>query len=227
MTKSEVVDTLPPSVRYVKNGRGGRWWKVAKGNGQVHGGWSNIPGHLLENPGDFSAIQQLIEQDPEMPDPGAQKRDFGQLKDLLDHPGQRIWVTYEDGCMWWCTVNDGVIATASSTVETGHFWLTCDQPWSNHSLGGRLLAITELPGIATRAAGFRGTVCEPQGAEVILRIIRDEKDPAAIAAVQARDTYEQAVGHMIQQLTWQDFERLIDLNGVDAAVGAGRHPGRV
>jgi len=212
MTKSEALALLPTSVRYVKNGRGGRWWKAAKANGQVHGGWSRVPGNLLEEPGDFSAIQNLIEQDPEMTDPGAQKRDLRQLRDLLDHPSQHIWVTYEDGCMWWCTVHDGVTAIANgSTDTTGHFWLTCDRPWSNHSLGGRLLAITELPGIATRAAGFRGTVCEPQGAETILRIIRDEQAPAAAAAAQARNAYEHAVGHMIQQLTWQDFEQLIDL----------------
>lgn len=101
---------LPLSVRYVKNGRGGRWWKAAKNNNQVHGGWSHVPAELLRNPGGFSAIRQKIEQDPQMTDPGAQKRDFNQLRDLLDNPSKHVWVTFEDGYMWWCMVEDEITA---------------------------------------------------------------------------------------------------------------------
>jgi hypothetical protein len=36
-------DELPDSVRYVKNGGGGRWWPVAHARGQVHAGWSDVP----------------------------------------------------------------------------------------------------------------------------------------------------------------------------------------
>jgi hypothetical protein len=38
-----MLDTIPKSVRYVKNGAGGQWWTTAKANGQVHLGWRNVP----------------------------------------------------------------------------------------------------------------------------------------------------------------------------------------
>ena len=31
-----LTTTLPNSVRYVKNGPGGRWWATAKAEGQIH-----------------------------------------------------------------------------------------------------------------------------------------------------------------------------------------------
>ncbi len=42
-----MTEALPDSVRYVKNGRGGKWWPTAKANGQIHAGWENIGSDLL------------------------------------------------------------------------------------------------------------------------------------------------------------------------------------
>jgi hypothetical protein len=167
-------ENLPNSVRYVKNGEGGRWWQSAKTNAQMHLGWKEIPHELLRNP-DFSAIEQLNRRG--FTDQGAATRDFNALRWLLDIPSQHVWITFEDGCMWWCTVRDRVEPNPSGQdQDNGHFWLACDRPWSNHSLGGRLLAITDIPGAVTRTAGFRATVCKPYASEAILRIIRDEMD---------------------------------------------------
>jgi hypothetical protein len=47
------------------------------------------------------------------------------------------------------------------SLEMGNFWLVCDRPWSNQSLNGKLLAISDLPGTVTTTAGFKGTVCTP------------------------------------------------------------------
>lgn len=40
-------DTLPKTVRYVKNGAGGQWWATAKARGEIHAGWRNIPHDVL------------------------------------------------------------------------------------------------------------------------------------------------------------------------------------
>jgi hypothetical protein len=208
-----MVGALPSSVRYVKNGSGGKWWKTAKADGQIHAGWSNVQEALLINPGDFSAIQQAISSDESgSQDAGARKRDFNQLRDLLDKPSRHIWITFEDGCMWWCTVKDGAaVNPPTGSQAAGHFWLTCDLPWSNKSLQGRLLSISGLPGMVVRASGFRGTVCEPRAAKAILRIIRDEVDADAHAAALAREAYERAVSKLVSRMGDKDFEVLVDL----------------
>jgi hypothetical protein len=203
------MDTkLPTSVRYVKNGRGGQWWLAAQTNGQVHLGWKIVPKELLLTP-DFRRIEHLIQAHC-----GARQgatQDFNALRDLLDGPSKHLWVTFEDGCMWWCTVRDGASVNPNGEGLTeGNFWLTCERPWSNRTIDGKLLAISDLPGTVTTTAGFKGTVCMPKDWQAILRIIQGQKDPDAAKASEARAAYVQAIKGMVKRLSPKDFEQLID-----------------
>jgi hypothetical protein len=201
---------LPSSVRYVKNGEGGRWWKTAKERAQVHLGWSGVPRELLERR-DLRAIEAL----PAAifgTKPSASTRDRRALMTLLDRPSQHLWITFQDGFLWWTTVGDRVeVNPEGESREQGHFWLVCNRPWSNRSLGGKPLATADLPGTATTTAGFQGTVCEPAGWRTILRLIQDEQHPDAAAASVARQAYKDAVGKLVAHLYAKDFEVLIDL----------------
>ena len=205
-----MANNLPVSVRYVKSGAGGRWWNAAKSAQQVHLGWENIPDDLIAA-GDLAAIRPLIQA--EFAKPASATQDFNALSTLLDRPSQHLWVTFEEGCMWWCTVRDGVtINPAGQSFELGHFWLTCASPWTNHSIDDkRQLVTTELPGVVTSTSGYRATVCEPSGWREILRIIRNEADEDAHAASLAREAYEAAVSRLVARLSPKDFEVLIDL----------------
>jgi hypothetical protein len=207
---NSMADAFPNSVRYVKNGEGGRWWPAAKAHGQVHLGWHIVPHDLLRI-ADMTAIEPLIRREF-----GAKRgatQDFNALRTLLDHPSQHLWVTFQDGCMWWCTVRNGIEANPDGDMSNrGHFWLTCALPWSNHSIDGkRHLSITDLPGIITATSGFKGTVCKPKGWREILRIIRNEEDADARAAALAREAYEGAVAKLVARLGDKDFEVLVDL----------------
>jgi hypothetical protein len=202
-------DKLPTTVRYVKNGRGSRWWNTSRANGQMHLGWKSIPGELLLK-ADFPAIKQMLKAQYG-PRPGA-TQDYNALCDLLDIPSQHLWVTFEDGFLWWCTVHDGITVNPSGeTTQKGHFWLKCDRPWSKTSVNGKLLAISDLPGTVTATAGFRATVCTPKSWHSILRLIKDEIDPDALKAAEVRREYELAVNNVVKRLSPKDFEHLIDL----------------
>lgn len=200
--------TLPNSVRYVKNGRRGQWWPAARTDAQIHVGWKSVPQELLLTP-DFPEIKRRIKELF-----GARQgatQDFNAIRDLLDTPSKHVWVTFEDGCMWWCTVLDGAIVNPNGeSLEKGNFWLACNRPWSNRTLKGRLLAISDLPGTVTTTGGFKGTVCTPKAWQAVLRIIQDEKDPDAINAANARSDYQRAVLTMVKRLSPKDFEQLID-----------------
>jgi hypothetical protein len=199
---------LPRSVRYVKNGEKGRWWPVAKAFNQIHLGWRSIPHDLIER-ADFDAIRALLAA--QYGDKRGATQDFNMLRTLLDRPSQHLWVTFEEGSMWWCTAHDIVQTNSSGDESLGNLWLTCDRPWSNRSLGGRLLAVANLPGSVTTTAGFRATVCEPGGAPEMFRIIHDQEDSDVAAATKARNTYEKAVEEILSRLRERDFELLIDL----------------
>jgi hypothetical protein len=199
-----------PRLRYIKNGAGGQWWKAARDNGQIHAGWGGVPAPMLLA-ADMPAIESLIRAQFGAK-PGA-TQDYNALRTLLDRPSRHLWVTFQDGCMWWGTVRDGIETNPEvETRDRGHFWLTCATQWSNHSLGGvRHLAASELPGIVTVTAGYQATVCEPKGAREILRIIGNEEDADARTAAQARQAYEAAVSKLVARLGPKDFEVLIDL----------------
>jgi hypothetical protein len=187
-----MTQTIPDSVRYVKNGAGGQRWKSAKAKGQIHLGWRHIPDALLRT-ADMTSIESMIRAEFGSK-PGA-TQDFKALRTLLDHPSQHVWITFQDGCMWWCTVQDGIETNSDiEASDRGHFWLTCESPWSNRSMDNvRHLVTTELPGIVTTTAGYQATVCEPKGWKDILRIIRNEEDEDARVAALARQAYEDAV----------------------------------
>ncbi|MGC2161640.1 MAG: restriction endonuclease [Silvibacterium sp.] len=200
---------LPTSVRYVKNGRGGQWWQTAKAREQIHLSWKNIPHELLLS-GNFSKIEQAVKAT--FGDRRGATQDFNALRDLLDNPSKHIWMTFEDGYMWWCTVHDGATANVGGEGrDKGNFWLACNRSWSNRSVNGKILAISDLPGTVTTTAGFQGTVCQPAGWQTILRIIQDKKDPDAIRAVHARREYQRSIHGMVKRLSPKDFEQLIDL----------------
>jgi hypothetical protein len=205
-----MLDALPTSVRYVKNGSGGRWWQAAKSLQQVHLGWSNVPGHMLLA-ADRTAIEPIIASGYNGKK-GAAKNDCRALWSVLDRPSQHLWVTFQDGCMWWCTVRDGItINQHGESRELGHFWLQCDRPWSSQSIGLKHLAMANLPGTATKVAMYQATICKPSGWPSILRIIRDEEDKDAVAAARSRQAYEICVAKLIARLGPKDFELLIDL----------------
>ncbi|WP_181425483.1 restriction endonuclease [Methylobacterium sp. B4] len=200
---------LPTSVRYVKNGAGGRWWPDAKSRSGLHAGWSRVPDEMLRAT-DLSAIAAILREQYGLK-PGA-TQDLNALRSLLESPSRHLWVTFEDGFMWWSTVRDGItISPDNETVEHGHFWLDLDRPWSNRSLTGRYLAMSELPGVVTTTAGFQGTICEPKGWREILCLIRDEEDEEAAAAIAAQLAYQAAVGKLVARLRPKDFEVLVDL----------------
>ena len=197
------------SVRYVKNGAGGRWWKIALKSGRIYAGWPNVPDELLRNV-DYDVIRDII-KNTFGPRPGG-TQDFNALRSFLDSPNRHVWITFEDGFMWWCTVRNNIeINPHGMEKDRGHFWLSCERGWSNRSLGGKLLNTADLPGPVTTVMGFQGTVCEPKASAAILRIIRDEEDPYVLFAAEARAQYAQAIENLITRLSPKDFEQLIDL----------------
>lgn len=200
---------LPTSVRYVKNGAGGRWWPAAKAGSQIHAGWSSVPDEMLAT-GNFAGIEKHVRAEFGGK-PGAMQ-DVNALRALIVRPSQHLWVTFEDGFMWWATARDGItLSPENETADRGHFWLTLDRPWSNASLAGKPLAMADLPGGVTTTAGFKGTVCEPKGRDAISRIIRDEDDADVAAATVARQSYVGAVAKLVERLGPKDFEVLVDL----------------
>jgi hypothetical protein len=89
-----MLESLPQSVRYVKNGSGGRWWEAAKARGQVHCGWWFVPRDLLHRL-DLPQIKDRIQDHYKKP--GKATADFNAFKKLVvENPSRHVWIT----CRW-------------------------------------------------------------------------------------------------------------------------------
>lgn len=77
------VGELPSSVRYVKNGPGGRWWPAAKAHGQIHAGWKSVPDEMLRA-GDLAGLLRAVRE--EFGARSGAMQDFNALKALVDRP---------------------------------------------------------------------------------------------------------------------------------------------
>lgn len=205
---------LPSGVRYIKNGPAGQWWPTARLKGELHAGWNEVPAAVLRS-GRAEDARPYVEAQfkSDGTGRGAVSRDLKALDALINRPSRFVWITFEERRMWWCTVTDHVeVANGSSTKERGHFWLRCDRPWSDRTIdGARQMILSDLPGSVTAVAGFRATVCEPAASSDILRVVRNEDDPAVQAARNARMAYRDAVVGLVRRLRPNDFELLVDL----------------
>ena len=113
--------------------------------------------------------------------PGVATADFNAIKLVLENPSQHVWVTFEDSSLWWCTVRNGITINLKKENEKteGSFWLTCDRPWSNQSVGGRPLAISNLPGIVGAVAGFGQRYASQKGLVTSSESFRMAKTPTS------------------------------------------------
>ena len=59
------------------------------------------------------------------------------INNAMENPSRHIWVTFEEGYLWWCTVRAGITVNQDRDSEKteGSFWLSCNRPWSNRSVG--------------------------------------------------------------------------------------------
>jgi hypothetical protein len=201
---------IPSSVLYIKNGKGkngqGEYWDTAKTRNQIHAGWRKIPADVIRN-FDAAKIDNVYHR--HYPDGTGQ--DLNALKRLLDKPSQHVWITMENGFLWWCLVKDKANASDRDREGQGHLWLECARPWSNTSLGGRKLTRSDLPGSVQKVAGFKGTVCQPEAWDYVLRIIRDQPDAKVAEANRRRADYAKAMRDLISDLGDKDFEQLVEL----------------
>lgn len=83
--------------------------------------------------------------------------------------------------------------------------------WHGQTVGGEDLFFERLSGRLLKVQGFRGTICGVDAEDYLLRRLGDEVTPQVSAAVQAETQMIAPISGLMELLTWQDFELLVDL----------------
>lgn len=137
---------------------------------------------------------------------GAATRDINQIRDFYELSPSDIWVTFYKRRMYWCHADKDVIELTDGTRIRKVIG-----SWCCHDSHGSVLAIENIDGRITQVQGYRGTICEPQLPDYLLRKINGDVQPEVEATKYALNQLKEHVKSLIEGLWWKDFELLIDL----------------
>ena len=131
-----------------------------------------------------------------------------QTRLFFDDDGSTLWITFTNQKLYWGHLDK----SAPTPHEDGDgVWRTVEGGWRSEDRNGEPLTMDRLAGSLTKIAGFRGTSCNVDMAEYLIRRINGQKSPEVERAIVALKRMKSSVLEMIQLLDPGDFETLVDL----------------
>lgn len=199
----------PAKIRFIKLGAGGRW-EGALDRGRLEWG-TDDDRHVAGLSGDWAAVSQayIVQGRIQSTATGY----TNEARAFFDGDPDAMWITFARGRMWWCLADSKVHATASDNGNNAAFYRVTRGVWSDRDINGRVLDLERLSTRLSQLQGYQRTICslkEDQDA-LCRRYINAVPDPVQAAVAEARLELKLHLQTLIQQLTWHDFEQLIDL----------------
>lgn len=115
-------------------------------------------------------------------------------------------MTFARGLLHWCHPKGPV----EPLLDRTHLRRT-ENEWHSTSLGGTPLTTDRLSGHLLKVQMFQGAICEVKALDYLLHKLNAELLPEGAAAEEAESALLNANTRLMQLLTWQDFELLVDL----------------
>lgn len=198
----------PNRVRYIKLGRGGGWEAECLSNGIIRFGFDAASAERfpLCRAGNWSDLTTSFLEAGK--DKGTATRFTNEARLFFEDDGATLWITFMFEHLYWGFLTpepawphpdgDGVVRT----VQSG---------WRSKDINGGQLSKERLSGALTKLAAYRGTSCDVDVHEYVIRRINGEKTLQAERATDVKQQMIEAVVGMMTLLTWHDFETLVDL----------------
>jgi hypothetical protein len=196
-------------TKYIKLGPKGRWEKecIERGIIRLGFGTESIEVRDLCKDGRWQDLWKRFGESS-----GTPTAFVNQTRAFFEDKGSTTWVTFHNGFLWhgrtvggeWKPHEDG----------DGTYRTLANGGWSNLDAKGQKLNIETLSGKLTKTAAYRQTICGFNDTEVLpylLRRLSGQIDPNVESAVIARKTLVDSCHKLLTNLTWQDFELLVEL----------------
>lgn len=195
---------------YIKLGTKGCWEDLCLQDGTLRLGYFEVP-HEHGLNANVEGIREVYKDKTDSVATGSST----QIIKFYDAGIDTLWITFSRGLLWWSQAEKEVVFLGQDKKkfnQGSRFKRTVDG-WHCTTLTGELLRMSELNGKLTRTSGFRKTVCniDDDVLNYLLRRIQGVPNPDVVAALAAQGDSINRVAKLIQHLTWQDFELLIDL----------------
>jgi hypothetical protein len=136
-----------------------------------------------------------------------------QTKEFFEDSGDTLWVTFEDGCLFYAYSDGQTPLQDTAGDPRGSVRRTDSSGWQNTDATGAKLRIDGLSGRLTKTAGYRQTICrfDVDVERYLIRCLSAEENPVVHKYMRNRDSVIRDLEDLIKTLTWQDFEVLIEL----------------
>jgi hypothetical protein len=165
--------------------------------------------------GNWGQAKTLFAANTSRARPSDVTRAVNQVREFFVLPESTLWMTIEDGDVWWCFAEPQVhnIYTGDDAAEAkqGARTRKVIDRWRNTDLQGRRLRLDGMTTKITKVASFQETICKPHGAADLLRKIRCEESKQYSRAAHAYAELVQSIGDLLDQLHQKDFELLVEL----------------
>jgi hypothetical protein len=199
------------NAAYLKLGSKGRWEALCLQDGTLRLGYDDVP-HEVAAVGEIEALRKHFVAAGH--NPSVATSHANQVHRFYSAGFETLWITFSAGFLWWA-IADGPVKYLGGDVEEiarrGSRFRTTRDGWHNKSVGGTPLRIPELNGALTRTAAFRMTICAVDQFDYLIRKINDEVLPQIAAAHAAKSGLLKSTVDLMNLLTWQDFELLVEL----------------
>jgi len=208
LSKTSAPRISPKQVRYIKLGGGGRWEKECLDNGIIRIGFGTARRDRFQlcHSGRWDSVTDSFIAEGK--DKGTAKRFTKELRLFFEDNGTILWITFMNGRLCWGFV-DG--EPAKPHADAKGVWRTIKGGWRDSDVSGSVLQKDRLSGALTKLAAYRGTSCDVDVADYVVRRINDQKIKEVERALAASQEMRSSVLPLMRLLTPKDFELLVDL----------------
>jgi len=203
-------DPISPQtrVRYIKLGEGGLWERECLNEGVIRFGFGSASTERfpLCLAGKWEELTSSFIKEGK--DKGTATRFTNETRLFFKDTGSILWITFIGECLYWGFLDptpprphpDG--RGVSRVVRNG---------WSAIDLTGEPLTKDRLSSALTKLSAYRGTSCNVDVAQYLIRRLNGQKTPEVERAVAASKEMKASILEMMRLLGPRDFETLVDL----------------
>jgi hypothetical protein len=201
------VAFAPGAVRYIKLGERGRWARQA-----IEEGYVPFDYRPIEHEACVAGNWQIVER--QLAAMGRDGRTLGrglrEIQEFHQLPADTLWVTLADRNIWWTFAPGPVIATGLPSPHPPRLRRSLNG-WSNTSLSGKRLVADQLSSALTSTFAYSQTICAVKAKDYLLRLIRDEPDPALSETNAVLASLAGLALAAIRHLHQSDLELMVDM----------------
>lgn len=194
---------MKPRLVYIKLGSGSEWADECLLKGIIRIGYRDIPDEVFQT----EDLDKIWYKHTEL---GFSNRAastyWSQLKIFFESDENTIWITFHQQKLWWCKAKSGYRFDNDNTK-----YKEVIGRWSDTDINGNILWEDNLSGALLKTKSYLSTLCVPDAEEYAWNKIHGLQSENAIQFEKDLAAFKKSTVALIQKLTWQDFEVLIDL----------------